>query len=236
MRDGEAGDWEKLTIEPAQGGKVSIRTCHGKWIRAHPDGHLDQSERVEDWESWEPVPIGGGLYNFRSCHGKWLRGHAGDEARADQSEVTEMWERWVIESSGRIEQFYGQPVFLLNVEHNNLLRGHPGGDGACVDTQALENRGDWEKMTITPAGPNKVSIRTSHGEAWIRAHPDGHLDQSPRVEDWESWEPIHIGGGLYNFRSCHGKYMRSHPGGEGSRADQGDNAETWERWTILPGF
>ena len=74
VRPGIGGDWEKLTLEPTGDGHIAIRTCHGYYLSAQPDGRIDRCPgRIGgDWEKFTVQTNSDGSVSFRSCHGNYL--------------------------------------------------------------------------------------------------------------------------------------------------------------------
>ncbi len=52
--------WEEFTVEPQAGGTIALKTAHGRYVVAEPDGRLRGDRTVADiWERFSTECITG---------------------------------------------------------------------------------------------------------------------------------------------------------------------------------
>ena len=97
LQSNAPAEWESLVFESHRDG-VSIRTAHGKFIRAVDNREVNQADAAGEWETWYPQAGADGAYAFRSAHGKFLRADAGEEgAIVNQADEAGEWEQWKVQ-------------------------------------------------------------------------------------------------------------------------------------------
>ncbi|GMT01697.1 hypothetical protein PENTCL1PPCAC_23871, partial [Pristionchus entomophagus] len=70
---GSARAWENWYIE-IRGGKVVFRAIHSpaRYLRAHPNHHVDLTDQVQEWEKFTPKKNEDGSWSFLNDHGYFL--------------------------------------------------------------------------------------------------------------------------------------------------------------------
>jgi len=125
---------------------VTIKTCHGNFLRAHAGeagAVLDQQTEAHEWEQWTIEDAGEGKVFFKSHHGTWIRANAptDEEATVDMSGAAHEWEQFEAVAEGDQWRFKSH--------HGTFLRANEGGEGATVDQKKdVDTLGDWENFTV----------------------------------------------------------------------------------------
>lgn len=210
-----AGAWETWTVEPRGGGRVALKSAHGRYLCAELDGSvIANRERLGSWEEWEFVLVGGGVA-FKSAHGRYLVAEdgGGGVVRANREALAE-WETFTpsdaVGGSTPAPVAPSGPLTRLRVEDNrryfrndagrfdwreitafSLLSRLLRGEDAYVRTWLRNRRA--EGFTITRV------ILTLDGDYWraFRCAPDmpGYWEQLERLV------ALHAEAGLY-MRAC----------------------------------
>ena len=90
--------WDQWIINPVQGtvDTFSIRSAHGFYLCAEPDGKVIANRKVaKDWEHFTAVDQGDNKYAFRSFHGKYLCAEPDGKVVCDR-QTAQRWEMFEV--------------------------------------------------------------------------------------------------------------------------------------------
>ena len=80
-------EWEQFIAHPMPGGKVALKSHHGKWLCAESNGNaVCNRGAAQAWEMHTLEVNGNGKVGLKSCHGKYL---------SAQSNHTLQWNRYL---------------------------------------------------------------------------------------------------------------------------------------------
>ena len=126
-------------------GAFSIKTAHGTWVCAHPDGSITGAPHVKEWERYEVDTVPGGLANtvkIKGAHGQFLSVDAQFKVTVSKREAgpSESFDVHVIHSSAT-----GFTAHLECHQTHKFLSAQPGGHLEGNRDKAAE----WEVFTFT---------------------------------------------------------------------------------------
>ena len=79
--------------EAGWGGRRSLKSFHGTWLRAYPDWKVDMAPSPQKWEHWN-IEDWGGKAVFKAIHSpnRFLRAYP--DGQVDLADRPQAWETW----------------------------------------------------------------------------------------------------------------------------------------------
>jgi len=82
------------------GKQITIKSDHGKYLSAQPNGKLEWNRDVaKEWEKFTVVCLDGGKVAFITCHGKYLSAQR-DGTLEGNRDVPKAWEQFTVAPAG----------------------------------------------------------------------------------------------------------------------------------------
>jgi len=78
----------------------------------------------------------------------------------------------------------------------------------------------------------RVAIKSAFN-TYFRAHPGTHVDLQIWAHGWETWTMQTLANGKVAFRSAHGSWLCTHPGGANARVQMVPHLNIWETYDLI---
>ena len=126
-------------------GTVSLRSVHGKFLSAQPDGRAEWNRDVaSSWEYFHIEERPGGKITLRGAHGMYVSAQPDGSVQINrQSAPPNGWEEFIVENRGN-------NVICLKSVHSKYLSAQP--DGTAQWNRDHAPRGGWEDIRFVPKG------------------------------------------------------------------------------------
>ncbi|MEZ4472001.1 MAG: hypothetical protein R3F60_14640 [bacterium] len=120
------------------GGRVTLRSFHGKYVVAEADGKANANrDQAREWEHWQLIRNGNGTVSLKGFHGKYLVAEPDGRANADRP-VAREWEQWRMVDNG-------DGTFSFKSHHGKWLVAEA--DGRLNANR--DNKATWERFVVT---------------------------------------------------------------------------------------
>jgi hypothetical protein len=183
----------------------SIRSAHGKFLSAQPEGHLTAVANNDAWEKYtiEPVKAGERVFRIKGAHGQFLCVEGETKVMANRKEAAQ-WESFELVAAPDSNPFDGEFKGALKSKHTNkFLSAQP--DGRLEANR--EKQGEWETFTFKTESNHPFTIKTAHNK-FLSAHPNGCLVMADAPNAWEKYSIEPAGSaGVFKIKGAHGQYL-----------------------------
>ena len=135
-----------MSVAPIQPSAFSIKTAHGKFFKATPDGQLTVADQVQGWEQFtlEPVKAGEKVFHIKGAHGQFLCVEGETKVTANRPAAAQ-WESFELVPTAGACPFDGSFQGSLRSKHTNkFLSAQPDGHMEANRDAA----GAWEMFTF----------------------------------------------------------------------------------------
>ena len=169
-------------------GTVSLRSVHGKFLSAQPDGRAEWNrDEAHDWEHFHVEKRHNGKITLKGVHGMYLSAQPDGSVQINRREAPEGgWEEFTVEDRG-------SDVVCLKSSHGKYLSAQQNGTAQWNRDHAPP--GGWEDIQIEYQGSNSEI----HDEEAIRLFkktlddhgvPSDFTSRSPKRESIEILEAV----------------------------------------------
>ena len=183
-------------------GTVSLRSVHGKFLSAQPDGRAEWNRDVAlDWELFNVEPRTGGKIALKGIHGMYVSAQPDGSVQINRRAAPPGgWEEFTVEERGN-------NVICLKSCHGKYLSAQQ--DGTAQWNRDHAPPGGWEDIQIVPKATPirepiptkqqesieileavkgkpvrfKINNRPSSNDAWVGIYPPNASDQDHGAEN-----------------------------------------------------
>ena len=183
-------------------GTVSLRSVHGKFLSAQPDGRAEWNRDVAlDWELFNVEPRTGGKITLKGIHGMYVSAQPDGTVQINRRAAPPGgWEEFTVEERGN-------NVICLKSCHGKYLSAQQ--DGTAQWNRDHAPTGGWEDIQIVPQATPirepipteqqesieileavkgkpvrfKINNRPSSNDAWVGIYPPSASDQDHGAEN-----------------------------------------------------
>ena len=183
-------------------GTVSLRSVHGKFLSAQPDGRAEWNRDVAlDWELFNVEPRTGGKIALKGIHGMYVSAQPDGSVQINRRAAPPGgWEEFTVEKRGN-------NVICLKSCHEKYLSAQQ--DGTAQWNRDHAPTGGWEDIQIVPQATPirepiptgqqesieileavkgkpvrfKINNRPSSNDAWVGIYPPSASDQDHGAEN-----------------------------------------------------
>ena len=183
-------------------GTVSLRSVHGKFLSAQPDGRAEWNRDVAlDWELFNVEPRPGGKIALKGIHGMYVSAQPDGTVQINRRAAPPGgWEEFTVEERGN-------NVICLKSYHGKYLSAQQ--DGTAQWNRDHAPPGGWEDIQIVPQATPirepvsteqqesieileavkgkpvrfKINNRPSSNDAWVGIYPPNASDQDHGAEN-----------------------------------------------------
>ncbi|MGK7956198.1 MAG: RICIN domain-containing protein [Crocosphaera sp.] len=157
------------------GSTISLKSHHGRWMSAYPDGQLDTQPQNRSWEKFTVVRAGASKHNslvsygdiiaLKGFHGKYVTAIYESGQMVARSENLQGAEKFIITRAGQSESniFVSKDdvIALKTLDHNLSV--------TALDNSSIVNRYDyiqaWEQWTVDTAEiPPEIASAAEAGD------------------------------------------------------------------------
>ena len=191
-RDGNKAVYEGNATNPStgnqsnrhDGGKIALKSVHGKYLSAQPDGRAEWNRTVaNDWEFFELGERDGRKITLRSAHGKYVSAQPDGTVQINRVHAPPGgWEEFTVETRPGSTPGDAHDFLHLKSVHGKYLSAQA--DGTVQWNRDHAPPGGWEDIQFVPqAGTRQVSAAATRIQR--------HLNKS-RTSTPASDEPIQV--------------------------------------------
>ena len=183
-------------------GTVSLRSVHGKFLSAQPDGRAEWNRDVAlDWELFNVEPRPGGKIALKGIHGMYVSAQPDGSVQINRRAAPPGgWEEFTVEERGN-------NIICLKSYHGKYLSAQQ--DGTAQWNRDHAPPGGWEDIQIVPQATPirepvsteqresieileavkgkpvrfKINNRPSSNDAWVGIYPPNASDQDHGAEN-----------------------------------------------------
>ena len=178
-------------------GTVSLRSVHGKFLSAQPDGRAEWNrDEAHDWAHFHVEKRHNGKITLKGVHGMYLSAQPDGSVQINRREAPEGgWEEFTVEDRG-------SDVVCLKSSHGKYLSAQQNGTAQWNRDHAPP--GGWEDIQIEYQGSKRESIEIletvpgkpvrfkinnppSSNDAWVGIYHPSSSDQEigKQKQQWE---------------------------------------------------
>eukprot|EP00761_Pharyngomonas_kirbyi_P013901 gb/GECH01013930.1/.p1 GENE.gb/GECH01013930.1/~~gb/GECH01013930.1/.p1 ORF type:complete len:249 (+),score=25.69 gb/GECH01013930.1/:1-747(+) len=191
----EPGDNEVLTLEPVMANIYLLRSRHGFYLGATPEGVVTlTSNEPNEPQHWR-VSSDKGKVTFRSHFGRFLTAEPSGTVLADRTKA-KGWEHFLI----RIAP--GAKVHVKS-HHQKYLSSDQDYQVTCIQGTP----GPWETFTAAVGRHNRTCLRSAHAKYLCLEKSGTVVADRGQAKEWESMRlEVHLDGRIA-FKSTFDTYM-----------------------------
>merc|ERR1712166_665986 len=221
------GQWEKMKIVRAGGGKFAIRGGKGNKLCADEYNRIICNQgRIGQWEKFKAQDAGFGNIALRGGKRNKLCADEANRISCNRNNIGQ-WEKFKV-------QIVKKSAALKLLRHGNVV-AFKGGKGRkyCADegnnVKCNRNKiGQSEEMKIVNAGPHggKVAIRGGKGNKLCADETNRIICNRNRIGQWEKFEVQNVKKSAA-LKLLRGGNVVAFKGGKGRKycADEGNNVK-----------
>ena len=216
-RDGNKAVYEGNASNPStenqsirhNGGKIALKSVHGKYLSAQPDGRAEWNRTVaNDWEFFELGERDGRKITLRSTHGKYVSAQPDGTVQINRDHAPPGgWEEFTVETRPGSTPGDADDFLHLKSVHGKYLSAQA--DGTVQWNRDHAPPGGWEDIQFVPQGTQKqesapigreesieileavagkpvrfkINNRPSSNDAWVGIYPPNASDQDHGAEN-----------------------------------------------------
>ena len=237
------------------GGKIALKSVHGKYLSAQPDGRVEWNRTVaSNWEFFELGELDGRKITLRSAHGKYVSAQPDGSVQINRDHAPPGgWEEFTIETRPGSTPGDAHDFLHLKSVHGFYLSAQA--DGTAQWNRDHAPPGGWEDIQFVPYSTQnqepapikreesieileavagkpirfRINNRPSSNDAWVGIYPPNASDQDHGVENnrWK-W--------LRNIDVNNATFPRQAPGPQSIRvfADGGHTLHARKDFNVRP--
>ena len=174
-RDGNKAVYEGNASNPStgnqsirhDGGKIALKSVHGKYLSAQPDGRAEWNRTVaNDWEFFELGERDGRKITLRSTHGKYVSAQPDGTVQINRDHAPPGgWEEFTVETRPGSTPGDAHDFLHLKSVHGKYLSAQP--DGTAQWNRDHAPPGGWEDIQFVPQGTQQQEPAPIKQEASI---------------------------------------------------------------------
>ena len=185
------------------GGKIALKSIHGKYLSAQPDGRAEWNRTVaSDWEFFELGERDGRKITLKSAHGKYVSAQPDGTVQINRDHAPPTgWEEFTVETRPGSTPGDAHDFVHLKSVHGFYLSAQA--DGTAQWNRDHAPPGGWEDIQFVPQGTQKqesapigreeyieileavagkpvrfkINNRPSSNDAWVGIYPPNASDR-----------------------------------------------------------
>ena len=164
-----------------EGSKVALRSVHGKYLSAQPDGRAEWNrDHASTWEYFHLEKRQGGKVALKGAHGMYVSAQTNGTVQINRREAPPGgWEEFTVEDRGN-------NVICLKSVHGKYLSAQP--DGTAQWNRDHAPPGGWEEFQVVyPGAPGG---QTSDAATKIQEHATVGRQESIEILEAVTGKPV----------------------------------------------
>ena len=207
------------------GGKMALKSVHGKYLSAQPDGRAEWNRTVaSDWEFFELGERDGRKITLKSAHGKYVSAQPDGAVQINRDHAPPGgWEEFTVETRPGSTPGDAHDFVHLKSVHGFYLSAQA--DGTAQWNRDRAPPGGWEDIQFVPYSTQnqepapikrgesieileavagrpvrfKINNRPSSNDAWVGIYPPNARDQDHGAENnrWKWLQNIDVNNATF---------------------------------------
>ena len=182
----------KLIMALKRSGLISMRSFHGKFLSAQPDGRAEWNRNISsEWEFFHIEVRHGGKITLKGAHGMYVSAQPDGSVQINRREAPPSgWEEFTVEDRGNnvicLRSCHGKYLSAQQDGTAQWNRDHaPRGGWEDIQIEYKDSLGQREPATITASMPSYVIV-TQAGSSEV----NGNYEFMPGEHDNRHWGTI----------------------------------------------